>query len=102
MQPQTLLLVACVIVFVVALPLVFKLVPPNRLYGFRTATTLSRTDVWYRSNVFTGLALMVASVLSTIIIFFVPTLSGAAVTAIFVGLILGAAVVSFAYLKCIA
>jgi uncharacterized membrane protein len=94
-----LLLAACIVVLLVALPLVFKMVPPNRIYGFRTTTTLARTDVWYRSNIVAGLALIVASALSASIIMLAPWLSVAADTVVFVGSILAAVAVPFLYLR---
>lgn len=54
--------IPALILFIVALPLVFNLIPPNRLYGFRTKQTLSDADVWYRVNRFAGIASMLASV----------------------------------------
>jgi hypothetical protein len=47
--------------FIVALPLVFGVIPPNRLYGFRTKKTLSNADIWYAVNRFAGIAIMLAS-----------------------------------------
>lgn len=54
--------VPALILFIVALPLVLGLIPPNRLYGFRTKKTLSDDVVWYGVNRFAGIAIMVASV----------------------------------------
>jgi len=54
--------VPALLLFVVALPLVLGLVPPNRLYGFRTKKTLSDADVWYGANRFAGIAIMLASI----------------------------------------
>ncbi len=99
MQSQTFLLMVCALLLAVAVPLVFKLVPPNRIYGFRTATTLSRTDVWYRANIFTGWALIAAAALAATVILFMPQLSSAAHGVIVVGLMLCATAASFAYLK---
>jgi len=48
--------------FVVALPLVLGIIPPNRIYGFRTKRTLSDDGIWYRVNRFAGIAIMLASV----------------------------------------
>jgi hypothetical protein len=45
-------------------PLELLIVPPNRLYGFRTPTTLSSPDAWYPINLATGLALIVAGALA--------------------------------------
>jgi uncharacterized membrane protein len=54
--------VPALVLFIVALPLVLGVVPPNRLYGFRTKKTLSDADVWYRVNRFAAIAIMLASV----------------------------------------
>jgi uncharacterized membrane protein len=43
-----------------SIPLALKLVPPNRVYGVRTAQTLGKRDVWFRVNRFAGFALIVA------------------------------------------
>jgi len=101
-ETQIFLLMVCAVIFVLCLPLVFKLVPPNRLYGFRTRTTLSRPEVWYPANVFSGLALMIAMLIAAIIILFAPELSAGTIAAIFVALVLCATAASFAYVKCIA
>jgi hypothetical protein len=54
--------VPALLLFIVALPLILGLIPPNRLYGFRTKKTMSHADVWYRVNRFAGIAIMLASV----------------------------------------
>ena len=54
--------IPALLLFVVALPLVLGIVPPNRLYGFRTKKTLSDAEVWYRVNRFAGIAIMLASI----------------------------------------
>jgi hypothetical protein len=44
-----------VLFIALGLPLVFRLVPRNYLYGTRTARSLWTTDeIWYRQNVITG------------------------------------------------
>jgi hypothetical protein len=53
--------VPAVILFVVAVPLVFGLVPRNRFYGFRTPKTLSDENTWYAVNRIAGVAMMIAS-----------------------------------------
>lgn len=35
---------------VVCVPLIFRRIPPNRFYGFRTAKTLSDERIWYEAN----------------------------------------------------
>jgi uncharacterized membrane protein len=37
-------------VIVLSLPLLFRWVPPNRLYGFRVPATLRDRSVWYDVN----------------------------------------------------
>ncbi|HEY2988139.1 MAG TPA: SdpI family protein [Candidatus Binatia bacterium] len=99
MPTQTDLLAACALIFLLGIPLVLKLVPPNRIYGFRTPTTLSRPDVWYRVNVFAGYALMLAAAATALIISCAPPLSDVAYVVIFVALIFCAMTASFVYLK---
>ncbi len=53
--------IPALLLFVVAVPLVLGLIPRNRLYGFRTAKTLSDDDIWYRVNRLAGFAVMIAS-----------------------------------------
>jgi hypothetical protein len=36
------------------IPLYFRMVPPNRFYGFRTERTLAHPEVWYAVNRVTG------------------------------------------------
>ena len=49
----------------VGLPLALQLVPPNGFYGIRTEQTLASADIWYRSNLYGGLAAVVFGVLGT-------------------------------------
>ena len=39
-----------IILVLVSIPLAFRWVPPNRVYGFRTAATLSDRSIWYEAN----------------------------------------------------
>jgi uncharacterized membrane protein len=52
--------IPALLLLVAGLPLVLGMVPPNRLYGFRTRKTLSDDGVWYRVNRFAGWAAMLA------------------------------------------
>ena len=72
MAPQDKLLIAPVILALLALPLVFRWVPPNHLYGFRTSRTLADRELWYRVNFFCGCAVLVASALSVILLLVLP------------------------------
>ena len=38
-----------------------NLVPPNRLYGFRTSQTLANRELWFRANRFAGFACFIAA-----------------------------------------
>ena len=64
MQTRYQLLLICGIIAIIAIPLILKIVPPNRLYGFRTRQTLSDLGIWYRANAFLGWLLLAASCLS--------------------------------------
>lgn len=68
-------LLASGIIAVAAAPLAFKLVPPNKAYGFRTAQTLSDRKLWFRVNRFGGWALLVASAVSFSAYVFAPELA---------------------------
>jgi hypothetical protein len=43
-------------------PLIFRKIGPNRLYGFRTPSTLADRDLWYRVNASSGKRLAAAGV----------------------------------------
>ena len=49
--------------------------PPNRLYGFRTARTLADRDLWFRVNRFAGWALLIAMAVSMSAFTLAPELS---------------------------
>jgi uncharacterized membrane protein len=63
------------IIAVLAIPLALNLVPPNRIYGFRTAQTLASRELWFRINRTAGLALMGASAVALITYLFQPELA---------------------------
>ena len=51
------------------LPLVFRLVPRNWLYGTRTLRTLRGTEeTWYRQNVITGLVMVIVGVVWSVVL----------------------------------
>lgn len=54
------LLIACAVVAIAAVPLLLKLVPPNPIFGFRTARALDDSVVWFAVNKFLGRALLIA------------------------------------------
>ena len=57
-------LVPCGIIAVASLPLILSVVPPNRIYGFRTRQTLANRELWFRANRFAGCVFFIASGLS--------------------------------------
>ena len=55
------LIAACVVYAIVGIPLIFRLVPPNGIYGFRITGT-GNPAIWYPANAFMGWALVAAAV----------------------------------------
>ena len=68
-------LTASAVVAAAGLPLALGFVPPNRLYGVRTARILADAQLWYRANRFAGLAFMAAGALSVCIFVVAPELA---------------------------
>jgi uncharacterized membrane protein len=62
------LLLACALIAVAGVPLIFKLIPPNPIYGVRTERALSRADVWYEVNRFGGWALVIAASVAALLL----------------------------------
>jgi len=54
-------IIPSIIFFLLSIPLILGLVPPNRGYGIRTAKTMSGLRLWYSANRFGGWALLVSS-----------------------------------------
>ena len=50
------------VIALISIPLILQRVPPNRLYGFRSAKTLSSPAIWYRANTYSGWALFIAAI----------------------------------------
>jgi uncharacterized membrane protein len=48
---------------VLGVPLALGRIPPNSTYGFRTAKTLSSSEVWYAANRVQGIDLCIAGVM---------------------------------------
>lgn len=60
---------APVLFIALGLPLVFRLVPRNYLYGLRSPRTLWTTeDTWYIQNVITGVAMVAVGVVWLIVV----------------------------------
>jgi uncharacterized membrane protein len=56
--------VCCALFVVVSLPLIFREVPRNPVYGYRTRAVLSNDALWYEANAYFGQWLLVMSVLA--------------------------------------
>ena len=61
MNSTTGFLIGAGFIAIVSVPLILKLVPRNRFYGFRTPATLSSDEIWFRANRFAGWALLIAA-----------------------------------------
>ena len=66
MNPHTLLVVSGPLLFVLAIPLWMRLVPPNVLYGVRTRATMADEALWYDVNAACGRDLAIAGALVSI------------------------------------
>jgi uncharacterized membrane protein len=72
MTPTTFFLVSCGIVALVGIPLILRVIPPNRWHGIRTRRTLSNREVWFRVNHFAGWAIVLAAGVSAVLLCFAP------------------------------
>ncbi|HEX5285014.1 MAG TPA: SdpI family protein [Bryocella sp.] len=50
------------VLIAVSIPLVMRAVPPNWIYGFRTAKTMSNPQIWYEANRHAGANLIAAGI----------------------------------------
>ena len=66
------LVASCVMFAVISVPLIIGVVPPNGIYGFRTAATQSSPAIWYPANAFMGWALLAAAALSATLLIALP------------------------------
>jgi len=95
------LLLVCLITAVTALPLAFRLVPPNCVYGVRTKYTRANREAWYDVNAFTGRAMLAASIASAFILLAMPAslaFAWGAAAVVFVPMTL-ATLAGFVYLR---
>ena len=70
------LFATCILITAISIPLILKLVPPNGMYGFRTATTGSSPEIWYAANAFMGWALLVSSMIAASALFWLSGRAG--------------------------
>jgi uncharacterized membrane protein len=62
------LLIACALIAAVSIPLVLRIIPPNRIYGVRTQRTLADSATWFEVNAFGGKALAIAAGVSALLL----------------------------------
>ena len=94
------LFASCVLVAIISVRLILGVVPPNGIYGFRTAVTLSSRAVWYPANAFAGWALLSAASVSATLLAILPGTGRRWLPwAILSAPIFGAVVASFAYVS---
>jgi uncharacterized membrane protein len=60
------------VLVVMAIPMILGWIPPNRVYGFRTASTLVDASVWYAVNASSGRHLLLLGVLMVGLDFLLP------------------------------
>ena len=99
-RKRTQLIASCVLLMIISIPLILRVVPPNGVYGFRTASTQSNSAIWYPANTFMGWALLVAAAISAIVLLILPaTVKRWLLWAAFLVPMFGAIVASFVYLN---
>ena len=54
-------LVPSVVIGLLAIPLIFRLIPQNRIYGVRTRKTIADVATWYSINRAAGIFLVISS-----------------------------------------
>lgn len=57
-----------ILMILLSLPMIFRRVPPNPLYGFRTRATLSDPDLWYAANAYAGKWLLADGLLFLLVV----------------------------------
>jgi uncharacterized membrane protein len=73
-----LFLIVGALLSVLALPLIWRRVPPNPWYGFRVRRTLENRDVWYAANAYAGRGLLwsgIATIAAALLLRLLPSLS---------------------------
>ena len=88
-----------------ALPLMWRKIPPNHWYGFRVRRTLEDVTVWYAVNEFSAKRLLwvgIATVAAAITLFFLTTsidVYATGVTVVVLGGLAVSLIQSFRYLR---
>jgi uncharacterized membrane protein len=101
---STFFLIPAAIIAVLSIPMILRKVPPNPIYGFRTASTLADSVVWYRANAFAGWALLIGAIVGgtlTVSVDAIGLWGPIAGVVAFVLPLCAAVVASFVYLRAI-
>jgi len=99
-RKRTQLVASCVLLMIISIPLIFRIVPPNGVYGFRASSMQSNSAIWYSANAFMGWALLLATAISVIVLLTLPaTVKRWRLWAAFLVPVFGAIVASFVYLN---
>ena len=62
-------ILGCALLFaILATPLIFRKVPRNIVYGFRTCATLRDDSIWYEVNAYFGRRLLISSLVTCVAI----------------------------------
>jgi uncharacterized membrane protein len=68
MKPQIAFMISGIVIGMlyvgIGIPLALGRISPNKIYGMRTAKTLSDPAIWYRANTFTGKWIIVAGIIT--------------------------------------
>ncbi len=51
------------VVSAISIPLIYRRIPPNGLYGFRVRKTLENPHIWYEANAYAGRRLFIFGLL---------------------------------------
>jgi len=108
----TLLILYCaggILLVLLSLPLIFRKIRPNPLYGFRVSQSLENPEIWYAVNRYAAWRLVfvgASTVLTAAGLYFVPGLSvdsyAFACLAVFAVTFIAGIVQSFRYLRSLA
>ena len=97
-MPRALLLTLAmpVALILLVIPLILEKIPRNRLYGFRTAYTMSSDQVWFRANKISGVALLIAGLVWLCLGILLPIVMASMQSAVNIARLLGLASVIIA------
>ena len=53
-----------ILLFILSLPLLLKIIPPNRFYGYRSGKSKGNEKNWYKTNRLWGMLGVIASIIA--------------------------------------